>query len=92
MDGRRLVAIPMLLVLAVAGSGCVFTEWVSSPLGGDPAGGGAYHYGTFDEPGAVSTKRVSKGWMVGSQADGASYSPELSPDGRFVAFWSAAWP
>lgn len=45
--------------------------------------------GIFDEAGAVSTERVSVSGC-GTQADGGSYDPEISPDGRYVTFSSGA--
>ncbi len=41
--------------------------------------------GVFDEPGAVATVRVSVS-SAGAQANGHSWSPSISADGRFVAF------
>jgi hypothetical protein len=45
--------------------------------------------GSFDEPGAVSTMRLSEG-TNGVQADAASTAPVMTPDARFVLFSSAA--
>ncbi|MEZ4635943.1 MAG: hypothetical protein R2856_13440 [Caldilineaceae bacterium] len=45
--------------------------------------------GVFDEVGAVRTVRVSAG-ADGAEANGVSYDPSFSGDGRYVAFWSAA--
>ena len=44
--------------------------------------------GVFDEPGAVSTIRVSQLETV--QANGPSFHPVVTPDGRYVFFESAA--
>jgi len=44
--------------------------------------------GVFDEPGAVSTIRVSQ--MGTAQANGPSFHPVVTPDGRYVFFESAA--
>ncbi len=43
----------------------------------------------YDEPGAVSTTRVSVG-PAGEQANNGSANPEITPDGRFVVFHSIA--
>src|SRR5262249_19149449 len=45
--------------------------------------------GIFDEPGAVATILVSVS-SAGIQADGYSFDPTISADGRFVVFGSAA--
>jgi Tol biopolymer transport system component len=45
--------------------------------------------GLYDEPGAVSTIRMSED-SVGNEANAASSSPSISSDGRFVAFESSA--
>ncbi|MEM8531289.1 MAG: cadherin-like domain-containing protein [Chloroflexota bacterium] len=45
--------------------------------------------GVFDEPGAVSTTRISMG-SDGTQANGASFAPAISASGRYVAFDSLA--
>jgi len=45
--------------------------------------------GTFDEPGAVSTERVTVGGCA-IQATGGSYFPSISADGRYVTFTSQA--
>lgn len=45
--------------------------------------------GIFDEPGSVSTVRVSV-TSSGGQANRGSYQPTISSDGRFVAFTSTA--
>jgi hypothetical protein len=45
--------------------------------------------GLPDEPGAVSTTRISEG-AGGVQADAASTASSMTPDGRFVLFSSAA--
>jgi Tol biopolymer transport system component len=45
--------------------------------------------GIYDEPGEVSTIRVSED-SVGNEADAASSSPSISADGRYVAFESIA--
>ena len=45
--------------------------------------------GVFDEVGAVRTVRVSAG-ADGAEANGVSYDPSFSGDGRYVAFWSVA--
>ena len=45
--------------------------------------------GTYDEPGGISTVRVSVD-SGGGQADGDSNSPSISGDGRYVAFDSDA--
>ena len=45
--------------------------------------------GVFDEPGGVTTVRVSVD-SAGGQADAASRAPAMSADGRFVAFESSA--
>jgi len=45
--------------------------------------------GIFDEPGAVSTVRVSIA-SDGTQGNDHSYLPTLSADGRYVAFYSVA--
>ena len=44
--------------------------------------------GVFDEPGAVSTIRVSQLGTV--EANGPSFHPVVTPDGRYVFFESAA--
>jgi hypothetical protein len=44
--------------------------------------------GVFDEPGAVSTVRVSE--RAGVQANGPSSDPRITPDGRYVVFTSFA--
>lgn len=43
----------------------------------------------FDEPGSISTIRVSVA-ADGAQADGPSHDPAISADGRYVAFVSTA--
>jgi hypothetical protein len=45
--------------------------------------------GIFDEPGAVATARISMG-PNGAQSDGNSFSPAITPDGRFVFFGASA--
>ncbi|NOK58881.1 MAG: hypothetical protein GFH27_549301n91 [Chloroflexi bacterium AL-W] len=45
--------------------------------------------GIFDEPGAVSTTRISVAGD-GSQANGASFAPSISANGRYIAFESFA--
>ena len=45
--------------------------------------------GNFDEPGAVSTTRVSVG-PEGQQGNSGSTDPEITPDGRYVVFASIA--
>jgi Tol biopolymer transport system component len=45
--------------------------------------------GIFDEPGQVQTSRVSIA-SDGTQANGESYNPAISGDGRFVVFGSEA--
>jgi hypothetical protein len=45
--------------------------------------------GIFDEPGAISTKRVSVA-SDGTEADNDSFGAAISSDGRFVAFESNA--
>ena len=45
--------------------------------------------GIFDEPGAVSTTRISVN-SSGQEADGGSYGATISADGQFVAFHSQA--
>jgi Tol biopolymer transport system component len=45
--------------------------------------------GIYDEPGQVSTIRMSED-SAGSEANAASSSPSISADGRFVAFESSA--
>jgi len=45
--------------------------------------------GVFDEPGGIKTVRVSVD-SSGLEGDGGSYSPQISADGRFVAFYSDA--
>jgi Tol biopolymer transport system component len=45
--------------------------------------------GIYDEPGAVSTIRVSED-SAGNEANEASSSPSISVDGRYVAFESVA--
>jgi WD40-like Beta Propeller Repeat len=45
--------------------------------------------GIFDEAGAVATTRISLGPSA-AQADAASLEPAITPDGRYVAFVSAA--
>ncbi len=45
--------------------------------------------GVFDEPGGIATTRISVG-SSGEEADGQSEAPHLSPDSRFIAFYSAA--
>jgi hypothetical protein len=45
--------------------------------------------GVFDEPGAVATTRLSVG-PGGTQADGPSTTPTITPDGRYVVFVSQA--
>jgi Tol biopolymer transport system component len=45
--------------------------------------------GRFDEPGAVDTARISLAYD-GKEANGASSSPVISGDGRFVVFVSRA--
>ena len=46
--------------------------------------------GVFDEAGQVRTLRVSVATETGAQGDGASTTPEVSPDGLWVTFASAA--
>ena len=46
--------------------------------------------GVFDEAGQVRTMRVSVATQTDAQGDGASTTPELSPDGLWVTFASAA--
>jgi len=43
--------------------------------------------GVFDESGGMQTTRLSVG-LDGTQSDGESGHPVITPDGRFVAFWS----
>ena len=45
--------------------------------------------GIFDEPGAVTTTRVSVA-VDGTQGNASSVAPAITPDGRFVFFVSAA--
>ena len=45
--------------------------------------------GVFDEPGSVSTTRVSVG-PEGEQGNNGSTDPEITPDGRYVVFASIA--
>ena len=45
--------------------------------------------GTFDEPGGVATTKVSVG-MNGQLANSASFSPGITPDGRYLTFVSYA--
>ncbi|MEM8531288.1 MAG: cadherin-like domain-containing protein [Chloroflexota bacterium] len=45
--------------------------------------------GIFDEPGAMSTTRISVA-SDGSQANGASFAPSISANGRYIAFESFA--
>lgn len=45
--------------------------------------------GIFDEPGAISTVRVSVD-SAGQQGNGSSWNPAISADGRFVTFDSQA--
>lgn len=45
--------------------------------------------GLFNEPGAIATTRVSVS-SVGVEANGASFAPAITPDGRFVVFASDA--
>ena len=45
--------------------------------------------GIFDEPGAISTVRISVA-ADGSEGDGPSYDSDISGNGRFVTFWSEA--
>jgi hypothetical protein len=45
--------------------------------------------GIYDEPGAVKTVRVSVA-DDGSQANDRSEDPDISPDGRWVVFWTEA--
>lgn len=45
--------------------------------------------GVFDEPGEVSTTRISMA-SDGAQANGASFAPSISANGRYVAFESLA--
>jgi len=45
--------------------------------------------GLFDEAGAVKTVRVSV-TSAGGQANDRSEDPDISPDGRFVTFWTDA--
>lgn len=45
--------------------------------------------GVFDEPGAVSTTRISMS-NNGSQANGASFDPVISANGRYITFESLA--
>jgi Tol biopolymer transport system component len=45
--------------------------------------------GIYDEPGAISTVRVSLD-TSGVQANNSSFAPSISPDGKFVAFESMA--
>jgi hypothetical protein len=45
--------------------------------------------GAFDEPGGVGTEKITRGWD-GSLADGPSYRPVISEDGRYVAYPSEA--
>jgi Tol biopolymer transport system component len=45
--------------------------------------------GIYDEPGAVSTIRMSED-AAGNEANAASSSPSISSDGRYVAFESSA--
>ncbi|MEX0682323.1 MAG: hypothetical protein WD904_00275 [Dehalococcoidia bacterium] len=45
--------------------------------------------GTYDEPGAVSTTRVSDTY-TGLNGNGTSVDPDMSSDGRFVTYYSFA--
>jgi hypothetical protein len=45
--------------------------------------------GVFDEPGAIALTQVSTG-TAGTQGDGASQFPSMTPDGRYVAFRSSS--
>jgi cysteine-rich repeat protein len=45
--------------------------------------------GVFDEPGGTTTRRISVA-SDGTQANGSSYVPRVSSDGRYVAFTSSA--
>jgi len=45
--------------------------------------------GVFDEPGAISTTRISVD-SVGDQSNGNSYDPKISADGSTVVFTSSA--
>ena len=42
--------------------------------------------GVFDEPGAISTVRVSVNTLTGAEGNSRSTNPAITPDGRFVAF------
>ena len=45
--------------------------------------------GVFDEPGLVSVSKISMG-IGGVEANDRSEDPEISGDGRYVAFWTSA--
>jgi hypothetical protein len=75
----------------------VFTSYASNLVPGDSGGEPDVFWhdrdadgnGIFDEAGGVLTGRASVG-MEGAEANGASFEPVISDDGRHVAFTSAA--
>jgi Ca2+-binding RTX toxin-like protein len=82
--------------LSADGRFVAFSSWASNLVPGDPNGMDVFVHdrdadgdGVFDEPGAIATVRVSVA-SSGAQANGDSFQPSLSADGRFVAFASEA--
>ena len=75
----------------------VFDSSASVLVGGDTNGANdifihdrdADGNGVFDEPGGVTTRRISVA-SDGTQANGSSFAPRISSDGRYVAFTSSA--
>jgi Putative binding domain, N-terminal/WD40-like Beta Propeller Repeat len=74
-----------------------YTSWASNLMSGDPSGdtNGVSDVLVHDRDVIVNDRRVAWTWRVsngsgGEQANGASGSPAISADGRWVAFQSDA--
>jgi Tol biopolymer transport system component len=83
--------------ISANGRHVVFYSYASDLVEGDTNGRGDIFVrdrdtdadGVFDEPGFVSTERVSVS-SSGNQGNGSSSTPSISSDGRFVVFVSEA--
>src|SRR5687768_12492089 len=95
-DGTEANSNSVLPATAGTGRFVAFTSFASNLVAGDTNGVEDVFLrdrdtdddGTFDEPGAVSTVRVSQ--RAGVQGNGPSSEAAITPDGRYVVFTSFA--